>query len=304
MNARVWIGMVCLACAASTAGAQPAPAVDTVALLPLDADARLEIYGQPVASEIARALVAGGLDVVVVLPKMAVPERARLIVDGAIKAGKGDAVLLSIRVRNPADGTVLEKLEATATNLGTIDRAAAELSSRVLPVVRERIAVLGRRPPVPPIDRPIQRATRAPKGLLVGIAVSQSSTAVVEPLRLALGEAVATWNASGTWQVVPVEPSTLGPKLAPLTVATAKVQHGVAFEILAYSVSIDEVPLARARVRVRIADPGAVVFDRVIVTDTIVGDRAMAPDALAARVAREVLAILRPHLRRVEPAWR
>ena len=302
MKARVWIGVVCLACAASTARAQPAPAVDTVALLPLDADARLEIYGQPVASEIARALVAGGLDVVVVLPKMAVPERARLIVDGAIKAGKGDAVLLSIRVRNPADGTVLEKLEATATNLGTIDRAAAELSSRVLPVVRERIAALGRPPPVRPIDRPIQ-VTRAPKGLLVGIAVSQSSTAAVEPLRLALGGAVAAWNAS-TWQVVPVEPSTLGPKLAPLTVAAAKVEHGVAFEILAYSVSTDEVPLARARVRVRIADPGAVVFDRVIVTDTVVGDRAIAPDALATRVAREVLAILRPHLRRVEPAWR
>ncbi len=69
------------------ARAEPEPA-HAVALLPLDADAKLELYGQPVASELARALVQGGLDVVVVGPKMAVPEKARLVVDGTIKFGK------------------------------------------------------------------------------------------------------------------------------------------------------------------------------------------------------------------------
>jgi hypothetical protein len=61
--------------------------------------------------------------------------------------------------------------------------------------------------------------------------------------------------------------------------------------------------MARARVRVWIADASAVVFDRVVVTDTVVGDKGLAPPELAARVAREVLAILRPHLRRQVPSW-
>jgi hypothetical protein len=45
------------------------------------------------------------------------------------------------------------------------------------------------------------------------------------------------------------------------------------------------------------------VFDRVVVTDTVVGDKGVAQPELAARVAREVLAILRPHMRRRVPSW-
>src|SRR5262245_21708357 len=70
-------------------GAVPARA-ETIALLPLDADKRLEVYGQPVAAEIGRALKEAGIDVVVVGAKMDVPARAELIVDGTIKAAKGD----------------------------------------------------------------------------------------------------------------------------------------------------------------------------------------------------------------------
>src|SRR5438874_5521770 len=106
---------------------------DTVALLPLDADQRLEIYGQPVASELARALGAGGIEVVVVGRKMAVPERARLVIDGTIKAGKGDAVTLAVRVRDKSSGAVLDTQSVNAPELTAIDRAAEQLSALVLP---------------------------------------------------------------------------------------------------------------------------------------------------------------------------
>jgi hypothetical protein len=76
------------------------------------------------------------------------------------------------------------------------------------------------------------------------------------------------------------------------------------FEVLGYDVELGPVPLARARVRVRIASAGTIQFDRVIVTDTIVGDRGMTSQALGGRVASELLAILRPHIRRAVPAWR
>src|SRR6185295_8468084 len=104
----------------------------------------LEIYGQPIASEIARALVAGAVQVVVVGPRMAVPERARLIVDGTIAQGKAGAVTISIRIRNTVDGVVLDNLSATAHGLARIDSAASELSARVLPIVRDRLAALRR----------------------------------------------------------------------------------------------------------------------------------------------------------------
>ncbi|HEY5934096.1 MAG TPA: hypothetical protein VIU61_05670, partial [Kofleriaceae bacterium] len=116
----------------------PPPKGDAVALLPLDTDARLELYGQPVASEIARALIAGGIDVVVVGPKMAVPDRAKLVVDGTIK-GKGDAVVLTIRVRIRENGKALQPqpLESTAPSLTAIDKAAEDLARRLLPIVRD-----------------------------------------------------------------------------------------------------------------------------------------------------------------------
>src|ERR1700733_5591210 len=98
----------------STAARAQAPAA--VALLPLDAEQRLELYGQPVASAIALALAGGGGEGVGVGPKMAGPARARLVLDGTI-TGKGDVITLSIRVRDPRDGTVVDTLSATAPAL-------------------------------------------------------------------------------------------------------------------------------------------------------------------------------------------
>ena len=80
------------------------PARDNaIALLPLDTDRSLEIYGQPVASELARALVDASVAVVVVGPKMAVPERARLIIDGTIGVGRASSITIALRIRNPVD---------------------------------------------------------------------------------------------------------------------------------------------------------------------------------------------------------
>jgi len=106
------------------------------------------------------------------------------------------------------------------------------------------------------------------------------------------------------------------PQLAPLRnelereavlwAAAQRDQTTVRFAVIAYSVKVDnKVPMARARVQVKIGDSecGAkgrpiCKFDRVMRTDTVVGDTDAPAEQLAARTAREVLAILRPHLRR------
>jgi hypothetical protein len=298
---------ITLGAAPGGAGAQspkPEPARGAVALLPLDAGPRLEIYGQAVATEIARALTAGGVEVVVVGASMDVPVGARLIVDGTLAMERG-LVSLSMRVRNPIDNTVLDTLSATAPGLAQIDKAAADLSARVLPVVRERLAALtASRPGAPrPGHPPLPPGRAAVRLLLVGIAPAAGA----EPLRGALAGSVERWVRRARRDPRVVEARTLAGKLAPKAVASTNAERAVAFEILGYSVKSTpgarEVPLARARVRVQISDASAVIFDRVVATDTIVGDRRMPPDELAARVAEEVLAILRPHVQRAAWPW-
>ncbi len=281
--------------------AQPA---DAVAMLPLDADQRLEIYGRPVASEVAHALTQGGIEVVVVGPKMAVPDRAKLIVDGTIKPGKGDAVGLAVRLRDAATGKVLETLTVNAKELTAIDRAAADLSALVLPAVKKHLAALvdAKHEPAKPEARPPEPA--APPAVPAMLVAVTSTTPNQAYLREALGPAIATWSARHHHVATTTDMTHLARPVAAKAVAGANADLAIAFEILAYVTERDTIPFATARVRVRIADHEHVVFERVVVTDSIVGDKGMAPPALAARAAQTVLDIVEPHLRSAVATWK
>ncbi|CAN5875891.1 hypothetical protein BH11MYX3_BH11MYX3_49320 [soil metagenome] len=288
---------LCLVLAVLALFAPRAHADDAVALLPLDADQRLEIYGQPVASEVARALVAGGVDVVVVGPKASVPDRAKLIVDGTISANKADLVVLSLRVRNPVDGTTLATTQATAQGLPNIDKAAAELSAKLLPIVKTRLEAMHKPVERPPPDRHV--AVVAPAAPLPVILILTAETSD-EPLRAALATAIEPWAKQSNHAI-----TSTGPKNTPLAVKHAGAELGLAFRIQSYEVDEEAaIHTARARVRVQIGDPVGVLFDRVVITDTVVGDKGISSDALAARTAREVLEIVRPHIRRLVSTWR
>ena len=285
----------------------PPPKGDAVALLPLDTDARLDLYGQPVASEIARALMAGGIDVVVVGPKMAVPTRATLVIDGTIKS-KGDAVVLAIRVRIRQNGNVVHPespLESTAPSLTAIDKAAEDLAARVLPIVRDGFAAVHRNTGNHGTVTQVPQVPVAPSFQPMLVAITGQGAPTNEILRLALTVEVDPWLRANRREARPIDAAKLARKIASKTVAeSGGIDRGIVFEVLGYDVESRPVPLARARVRVRIAGAGSIPFDRVIVTDTIVGEKQMTPQALATRVATEVLAILRPHIKRAVPAWR
>jgi hypothetical protein len=264
---------------------------DAVALLPLDADAKLELYSQSVASEVARALVAGGVDVVVVGPKMAVPERAHLIVDGTI-TGKGESVTLTLRIRDARAGTVLGSVPATATS---VTQATEDLSAKIVPAVKTQLASLhAAQPPRDDHKLPAPRPIVRPQSTILGEVMGQG------PLRDALQHELEPWAK----RKVEIMPNVLVDMVVPTLPATRNADAAIALEVLAFSVTGADVPLARARVRARVVDRGEVVFDRVIVTDTVVGDRRQTDAALAARTAREVLAILEPHLKRKLAGWR
>jgi hypothetical protein len=271
-----------------------ARADDAVALLPLDADKSLEIYGQPVASEIARALVAGKLDVVVVGPKAGVPERARIVVDGRIAGDKADNVVITVRVRDRFDGTVLASLTSTAP-LENIDRAASDISSRLLPSV---VAILDKldHPAQPDPHRPPPVAMAPPTPRVVLISMIADA-----PFKAPLAAAIAAW--AGEHHRVVQEASALGPDTAANAIEKAGAELGIAFEVDRYLPEGGMVDMARARVRVRISTARGVAFDRVVVTDTVIGERKITEAELAGRVAREVLAIIAPHLHRAVPSW-
>lgn len=296
----VLVGLVVLA---GPVRAEPAPQGDAVALLPLDADRSLEIYGQPVASELARALVAGNVAVVVVGPKMAVPERARLIIDGTIALGKASEVTISIRIRNMLDGKVLETLLATAPGLAKIDGAAADLATRALPIVRAKLAALPSR--AASDHGHVTQTPRPPAADQVVLVATADATTARRGAALlgALDAAVPGWTRAHHHQLQTLEPAKLDPKLAPKAVAAAAADLAIGFWILDYAPEAGALPMARARVRVRVVDASAVLFDRVVVTDTVLGDKGSSQPELAARVAGEVLAILRPHLRRRVSSW-
>jgi len=254
---------------------------DTIAMLPLDGEKRLSILGQPVAAEIAHALEAAGFDVVVVGARMNVPDTANLIVDGTIKAAKAKQVDVSIRIRDPRDGSTLETLPAPTTKLDDLDKTAAALSSRVVPAVKSQLEALAKKATKPIEQRPIEQkpieqrpANPAPAGPTV-IAQVMASSSDVAALTAQLDKEAGPWAT------------------------TLRFSAKVSFQVTGYAVKTGKVPMARARVHVTIGDAGgAIKFDRVVVTDTIVGDVDQAPDLLAARTAREVLAIVRPHVLR------
>lgn len=289
-----------------------ARADDRVALLPLDAEKGLEIYGQPVASEVARVLRGAKIEVDVIGAKMGVPDSAKLIVDGTITVGKpnkNDIVLL-LRIRNPVDGVTLATVSSTAAGIANIDKAAAEVSARLMTVLQERLAALGtpakldggntgnggnvhqvQQPPEPEL-RPM-------------LAVVSMRALESDPLRAALTNQLEAQLRRVYRSPQLVDPAKMARDLATQTVKDSKLDLGMLVDIESYALEIeDSVPIARAHVRIRVSDAVGIVFDRTIVTDSIVGEKLMALPLLAERVAREVFDIARPHLRRKVAAWR
>ena len=270
--------------------ALPAQA-ETVALLPLDGDKKLEIYGQPVAAELGRAMKSAGIDVVVVGAKMAVPEGAALIVDGTIKA-KGGTVTLSLRIRDPRDGATLETLPPSTSPLVSIDKAAAELSGKLVPAVQTQIAKLEQAAPPPPVDTPPP----------VVDAPTQPAAPELPPLKVSVGVPKPNPALQLLSSGFPRELDAWGKQHGRRVDTTG--ESTLQFELLSFTVTPGKIPLAKARVRMRVYEAGKLKFNRVIRTDTIVGDRDITEQAFAERAAREVLLIAHANLRRILADWK
>jgi hypothetical protein len=282
--------LVLIAVLAVIARASFADPPQTIALLPLDAEAALEIYGQPTAGEIAKALGAGGMDVAVIGAKAAVPERARLIIDGTI-ASKGENVVLSVRIRDRATGAVLDTVTVSEFARGDIERAIGELANRVGPAAKAQLVAVSTQRHV---DRhPVTIAPLPPARLVSAITGSHE----YDPLKTALLTAVTDLAAAHHRTLSSVEDT-------PKAVSAAREGHdrqapdvGLELDVWSYDVEPSGVMTARAKVHAVFMDCTGVTWERTVVTDTVVGERGK-PEELAARTAREILEIVLAHVKR------
>jgi hypothetical protein len=157
--------------------------------------------------------------------------------------------------------------------------------------------------PAEPVAPARPAAPPLPAVLVSSLAV-QTGNPALELLASAVGQALTPWARTHEHGAQVVDASRLSRAMAASSVGQARAPLGVSFEILSFTVEPGAVPLAHARVRLRIADATQVLFERVIRTDTIVGDRDITEQQLAARTAGEVLSIANAQLRRKASGWR
>jgi hypothetical protein len=304
----VAVGLAILVAAPARASAEAKTGV--IALLPLAADSKLALYGQPVASEVARSLERDGFSVVLVTSTAPVPSKARLVIDGRIVRGTGGAVLLEARVRDPEAGTVVAELSATAASLTRIDEAATELAGSLSKVLETGLAAQAeakRAPKVEPAKNPgsgtVESAPAKVDTRPLALVSMTSSVAVgaddpaVEPLLRAGAVRLAGLIGHRSDDLREEGVADLG---AALTAQQAALI--VRIELLSMRYENGGVITARARARVRVIAADGTVFDRIVRTDTLVGGRGDRRDAVARAAVDQIVDIAMPRVReRLEP---
>lgn len=297
----VWILRVILAAALVCALVGGAAADSRkLALLPLDTPPKLAIYGQPVAAEIARALTAAGLDVVVVGAQMAVPGEAVLVIEGSLISARRK-VKVELRLRTLDSRTPLATVASKEVALETIDRAASEVADALLPQLQSELdkRASAHRPSAPPPPESIPAPVPAPvlQPALLAVAAPGAALAMreafIEQMRSA---AVVLPGATYETRTAPL--SDVSPASVMAMSAAASGALTLAFDVRELVVADRGVFVGGVKVRVLVARTGKIVFDRLLTTDTVVGARKGNLDGLLALLAREVVTILRPRYAR------
>jgi hypothetical protein len=303
------LALLAVVVTAGPARAEPSRDRVTVALLPLDAEAKLALYGQPVAAELSRALAADGLDVAVVGQGDPVPKAAVLVVDGTIaKQGKG--IALKLRVRDPARAEILAEVAASAPTRTAIDKAAATAAGELVPKVRALLAARAAAAAATPA--PSEPRTDAGTATTTAPAPTQPAAPALPTVLLVATSRVNLDGRPDTMVAViapafegligavdhrPIPPaSPVAPDAPALAAAarTAGAALAISFDVLALDLDRGAVPSGRLRARIRIVTPaGDVVLDRVVRTDTVVGRKGELAAHVAAYAGAQLAEIVR-----------
>lgn len=273
---------------------------DRLALLPLDAPGKLAIYGQPVAAEVARVLGEARLLVVVVGADQVVPQDAALVIEGSISSARR-RVTVELRVRSLHSSAPLLVVSAAERSLATLDRAAAAVAAKLLPQLQ---AELARRKPAPepgPTLPVPEQPEHAPEKLEAAplppalLAISATGSAEADFERFASGVLAASARLTrARWQSTRIALSEVSPASVQGAAAAAPGAIAVGISVRGLEVSSGAPYVGKVRARVILAAGGKVVFDRVVVTDSVIGKRKGDRAQLLELLARELMDIVRP----------
>lgn len=259
----------------------------TVAFLPLDADRRLTLYSNAVATALAAEVRTAGFPVAVVSDVAAVPRGAWLVVDGRLVA-RGRGAAIELRVRDPEAGRDVIRLAEAAPTLADLDVAtrtlaaalartlAAERAARTPPPTTPDAPPPAPPTPPPPDPRPLATVTVRARTLRDRAGPPIDAAALT---RRALGRLV----------------DRLGYRLAGDGEGAALT---ITADILGLTADFQgTVPIGRGRLRVTVADARGPLFDRVVRTDTVVGSRGDRIDTLVRLVAAQAVDVALPRVR-------
>jgi hypothetical protein len=302
---RVLTTAVALVCACAFApGRAAADPPATVAVIPLQADARLALYGHPVASELAGALRTAAFDVVLVSEVSVVPARAWLVVDGRLLR-TGKTLAIELRIRDPERAVDVARLAVKAAGVDDIDRAtralAADLTATMERARDARAAALRAAEPVAPTPTPTPTPTP-----VAPVVVTPKPTPAADPRPLARVAVIGKSIVDRTGATHDV--SALGtPAVRALAHRLGYRTHTgpggeptltITVELIALSAGFErDVPTGRARARVRVETPQGVLWSRVVRTDTVVGSRGDRVDTLVRLVAAQITDVVAPRIR-------
>lgn len=287
-----------------------------VGVLPLVAgDKELRIYSKPIADAVVRGLKAElGVTVDTLAGASAVPPGIDLVIDGEISKTRRGISLMG-RVRDPALGRTvgsvvvgpgrLEKLDRLADELavklaavaaGWKKRSRAREPYRLKEIVVETPVPIANRGPAPPASAPspalvVLRAAGSAAGGTVAVADQATDAAMAFADRLGLRYVATAIEAPDTGA---------SPGPAAEQVRRSGARFALSLRMLAVEYSYRGVLSARGVARVQLIDgTGAISFDRVVRTDTVVGSRGDRHSALIYAVAEQCLDIAAPTMRRV-----
>jgi len=277
-------------------GVTPARADEgAIAVLPLtSSEKRLAMYGVPVARVLAGALRQGGNAVETVTGTGSLPKRVAWVVDGRIVAASGGRVVLEARLRDPGHGRAFGQVASKPGRLTEIDELARQVASDLGPLLaRARAAAAKAPPPQPPTTHSTAPALPALRPAMI---ITRDKEAIVTDALAALVERL------GYRAVVSSDLRGIAP---PQKVKTALGKASARFALLAEVKNVDyewaskDVLTARGSMRLVLVDgAGTPLYNAVVKTDTLVGSRGDRHAALLGFVARQVMQMASPRLKK------
>ncbi len=272
-----------------------------IAVLPLtSSQKRLAVYGVPVARVLAGHLRQAGNAVETVTGSGSLPRRVAWVIDGRIVAASGGRVVLEARLRDPRRGSAFGQVASKPGRLTEIDELAGQVAADLAPLLaraRANAAATAASGTAAPPEAGGAVAVAAAPAERDAIVITRDKEAIVTDALAALVERLG-------YRAVISDLRGIAP---PAKVKDALgAASGARFALLAEVRSVEyqwagkDVMTARGSMRLVLVDAaGKPLYNAVLDTDTLVGSRGDRHAALLGFVARQVMQMATPRLKKV-----